>query len=305
MLAALVLAGALAASPTPTPNPCAHRIFCGPVHLLPRTAAQRERLAAQIIASIVEARAWSAQRSSASISVPVLDGATGMPTGAVQRASVGFVGGSARPLAISLGTYLLGDAIEHAAQSALREPAIARARWARIDAIAAMGDATRWASTFRAVRSAQRDASACQATLDAAHAVTFSSSPFGPNMPGGMAPSAPGGACGDYIGGTGTYVVPGHAPSMGVWLAPSGSIALPSRRGMRWSDLALVSQATIEPAAHAVRDIGPIRLLPRTPVEHRRLENSRLRSIFRSRSRARRWPRACSAGLPTNTGPRN
>ena len=269
MLAALALAGALRASPSPTPapNPCAHRIFCGPLHLIPRSAAQRERLAAQLIASIVEWRAWSAQRSSASISVPVVDGATGMPTGAVQRASVGFVGGSARPIAISLGTYLIGDAIEHAAQSALHEPTATRARWARIDAIAALGDATQWASTFRTVHAAQRSASACQALLDRApQAVTFSISPFGPNMPGGMASSAPGWVCGDYIGGTGPYIVPGHAPLVGVFLAPSSPIALPSRRGMRWSVLALAAQATIEPAAHALRDIGPLHLLPRGPV---------------------------------------
>ncbi|MHB8356820.1 MAG: hypothetical protein ACYDDQ_09050, partial [Vulcanimicrobiaceae bacterium] len=174
MLAALALAGALASpTPTPAPNPCAHRIICGPIRLWPRTPAQRERLAAQAIASIVEWRAWSAQRGSTGVAVPVANGSTGVPTGAVQRVSVGFVGGSARPLVVSLGTYLIGDAIEHAAQSVLREPMAARARWARIDAIAALGGATRWASTFRAVHAAQRDASACQAHLVATHAVAL------------------------------------------------------------------------------------------------------------------------------------
>lgn len=86
MLAALALAGALA-SPTSAPNPCAHRILCGPIRLIPRSAAQRERLAAKIIASVVEWRAWSAQRGSVGVAVPLVDGSTGVPTGGSQRVS--------------------------------------------------------------------------------------------------------------------------------------------------------------------------------------------------------------------------
>ncbi len=250
---------------TPAPKPaitCAHRIICGPIRLIPRSIAGRERLAMQIVASLVEARAWSAQRSATSVSVPVIDGVTGAPTGASQMYSRSFAGGNAHSFALSIGTYLIGDAIELGAQSVFHMSALERSRWARIDAIAAVGDATRWRATFRVVREADRAASACQARIASVHAVEIAQLPYGPATVGTQTPAGP---CSPFVGEAFELATLGASPSLSGSSIGDGYIgpAIIPRASVRWSTLALAAQAAIVPTAHALRNIGPIRIMPR------------------------------------------
>ncbi|HEY5257235.1 MAG TPA: hypothetical protein VIJ12_02545 [Candidatus Baltobacteraceae bacterium] len=156
--------------------------------------------------------------------------------------------------------------------------AIERSRWASIDAIAAVGDATRWSATFRAVAQADRTASACQVRIASVHAVVIAQyADAGPatvdpaNSTAARPPTPTGMMCAPFFGSAFLTAFLGASPSLsgyGVLIADVGPAKIP-RASLRWSDIAIAAQAVLVPTAHALHNIGPIRIIPRDLAERR------------------------------------
>lgn len=255
------------AMPSAAPNPCTGRLICGPVHLWPHGAAPRQRLIAQIIASFITARAAAAANRPQSVSVPYVD-KYGAPLGVSATFSRALVVTGARPpsFTTSLFRYLALDAAEHAVQSTFRVSDLEQQRWARFEAFGAFGDTLRWHSVFAANHELKTDAVQCQQALSAAHAFVLIA-PHTPIVPVVQNGRPPANNCAPFIGNSFGFRLPG---SPIVFEGSSAPIMLPTAHvsaGERFSLLALAAQAIVVPSAHAIRDVGPIHLLPRDPSE--------------------------------------
>jgi hypothetical protein len=268
-------AAGFAATPgpqAPSPNPCRHRVFCGPIHLLPRTAAEWQRAGAQIASALVENAAFNAARRQSAVVYPILDG-TGTHTVFTSLSGTSNV----RPFFGALAQYAMADTIFDTELSVLHFRPDQRAFLQRVAAIGAVADAVQTAPIFKAQRVLQRTAAKCEEQVtwvnSGAYAAHF-----------GLISARLG-----WLGGPGATfedsalvdgaVISGAGDWSSIECAQTGGAfrysALPSLPALRAEHFV---SAIIPPAVtlgsitarvtfRAVRDIGPIRLLPRDRTE--------------------------------------
>jgi hypothetical protein len=248
-------------SPSPVSNPCAHRVFCGPIHILPRDSAGWQRAAAQVVASLVSSSAFRASQARASAIYPQLSFNAGHPViDGAHADSFGLSGPTnARPFFSAFSSYVIGDVVEHATQSEFRMPAAQKKTFEQIDALGAIGDAFSYRSTFAAAHDLSTQAQQAQRAIDASQ---FANSKI------------------VWLKGNGPVTLAGNNLLLGGTINAHGPVCFGFfscpviHPGASYSRLVFEAEAAYGLAEIPLRGLahaGPIRLLPSDPDERRAL----------------------------------